>query len=102
MKIVRTQRAIDGYREVASYIAREFGRKAVLEFRERVKDWTEAIKRNPKSGSRDLDMSTDEIEYRHVPIYRRSRMEYRVEGDIIYIVDFYDTRHSAPESYLFE
>ena len=34
MKIIRTPRAIEGFREVASYIAHQFGDKALRDFQE--------------------------------------------------------------------
>lgn len=95
MKIVRTPRAIEGFREVASYIAHNFGVRALREFRLRTKEWTNALKKMPKLGSVDEEISTDEREYRSVTIYRRSIMEYRIIDDTILVVDFYDTRRSV-------
>ena len=102
MKVVRTPRAIEGFREVAVYIANNFGNKALLEFRQRTKDWTELLKKNPRLGSVDEELSTNDMTYRSVIIYRRSIMVYRIDNDTIIVVDFYDTRHSAPSSSLFE
>ena len=95
MKIVRTPRAIEGFREVASYIAHNFGVRALREFQLRTKEWTNVLKKMPKLGSVDEEISTDEREYRSVTIYRRSIMEYRIIDDTILIVDFYDTRRSV-------
>lgn len=95
MKIARTPRAIEGFREVASYIAHNFGVRALREFQLRTKEWTNALKKMPKLGSVDEEISTDEREYRSVTIYRRSIMEYRIIDDTILIVDFYDTRRSV-------
>ena len=96
MKIVRTQRAITGIREVGGYIARSFGKKALQEFKERLAAWTKTIKEHPGTGSIDWEVSTADRIYLKVLIYRRSWMEYRVEGETIYIVDFYDTNKSIP------
>ena len=35
MKIIRTPRAIEGFREVATYIAGQFGNKALRDFQQR-------------------------------------------------------------------
>ena len=94
MKIARTPRAIEGFREVSTYIARNFGIKALREFQLRTKEWTSALKKMPKLGSVDEALSTEEKEYRSVTIYRRSVMEYRIIDDTILIVDFYDTRRA--------
>ena len=95
MKIVRTPRAIEGFREVSSYIAHNFGIRALREFHLRTKEWTDALKKMPKLGSVDEDISTKEREYRSVIIHRRSVMVYRIIEDTILIVDFYDTRRSV-------
>ena len=95
MKIARTPRAIEGFREVSSYIAHNFGVRVLREFQLRTKEWTKALKQMPKLGSVDEEISTEEREYRSVTIYRRSVMEYRIIEDTILIVDFYDTRRSV-------
>lgn len=53
MNIARTPRAIEGFREVSSYIAHNFGIKALREFQLRTKEWTNALKEMPKLGSVD-------------------------------------------------
>ena len=102
MKIIRTERALTGIRGVAGYIACTFGKKALLEFRARLQECTKLIKDNPGIGSVDWDVSTQERQYLTILIYRRSWMVDRVEGDIIYIVDFYDTRKSNPSNERYE
>ncbi len=102
MKVIRTERAIEGIRSVAGYIARTFGRQALLEFQARLQECTKLIKENPGIGSVDWDVSTQEKQYLTILIYRRSWMVYRVEGEIIYIVDFYDTRKSNPSNERYE
>ena len=62
MKIVRTPRAIDGFREVASYVARQFGNKALQEFRQRVKEWTDALKKMPWREVVPVDVSISNLE----------------------------------------
>ena len=95
MKIVRTPRAVEGFREVASYIAAQFGNKALTDFRKRTKEWTLLLKTMPNLGSVDEEISTEKFEYRCISIYRHSIMVYRIERETIIIVDFYDTRRSV-------
>lgn len=71
MNIARTPRAIEGFREVSSYIAHNFGIKALREFQLRTKEWTNALKEMPKLGSVDEDVSTEDREYRTVVIFKR-------------------------------
>ena len=102
MRIIRTDRALAGIREVAEYIARNFGKKALQEFRKRLSKWTKTIKEQPGVGEIDWEISTADRLYMKVLIYRRSWMVYRVEGDTIYIVDFYDTNKSVPSQRQYE
>ena len=102
MKIIRTPRAIEGFREVATYIAGQFGNKALQDFHKRTKEWTRLLKTMPNLGGIDEEISTETFEYRSVPIYKRSIMVYRIEDETIFIVDFYDTRRSTPSSLLYE
>ena len=96
MRVVRTDRALAGVREVGEYIARSFGKRALLEFKVRLKEWTKIIKEHPGVGTIDWEVSTADSIYLKVLIYRRSWMVYRVDKEIIYIVDFYDTNQSVP------
>ena len=102
MKIVRTPRAIEGFREVASYIAHQFGDQALRDFQKRTKEWTRLLKTMPNLGGIDEEISTETFEYRSISIYKRSMMVYRIEGETIIIVDFYDTRQSVPSGLLYE
>jgi len=102
MKIVRTPRAIEGFREVASYIAHQFGDQALRDFQKRTKEWTRLLKTMPNLGGVDEEISTETFEYRSISIYKRSMMVYRIEGETIIIVDFYDTRQSVPSGLLYE
>ena len=102
MRIVRTDRALVGIREVGGYIARDFGKKALREFRQRLAEWTKTIKEHPRVGTIDWEVSTADRIYLKVLIYRKSWMVYRVEGGTIYIVDFYDTNKSIPSHIQYE
>ena len=102
MRIIRTDRALVGIREVAKYIAQDFGKKALQEFRKRLSEWTKTIKEQPGVGEIDWEISTADRLYMKVLIYRRSWMVYRVEGDTIYIVDFFDTNKSVPSQRQYE
>ena len=74
MRIIRTDRALAGIREVAEYIARDFGKKALQEFRKRLSKWTKTIKEQPGVGEIDWEISTADRLYMKVLIYRRSWM----------------------------
>ena len=92
MKLVWTRQATIGWQEVADYIFKEFGEKALLDFVERTRQTEEAIFAMPAAGPIEWDDSKETITYRFRLINRRSKMLYFIENDTIYIADFWDVR----------
>ena len=79
-------------RQVARYVNKKFGRKARQEFMQRVKDVEKRIATQPNIGKIDPLYAARPLTYRSVIINGLNKMVYRIDGDIIYIVDFWDTR----------
>ena len=79
-------------RQVARYINMRFGRMARQDFMQRVKEKEVQLKRAPNIGKIDPLFEDRPMAYRSVIINGLSKMVYRVENDIIYIVGFWDTR----------
>ena len=79
-------------RQVARYVNRMFGRKARQDFMHRVKDSEQLILHQPNIGQIDPLYADRTLTYRSIIINGLNKMVYRIEGDIIYIVDFWDTR----------
>ncbi len=79
-------------RQVARYVNRKFGRKARQEFMQRVKDVEQRIANQPNIGSIDPLYADRSQAYRSVIINGLNKLVYRIDGDIIYIIDFWDTR----------
>lgn len=92
MKIKWVPKARASYRQVARYINTKFGRKARQEFMQRVKDTESHIKRSPNIGPIDPLYADRTVAYRSVIINGLNKMVYRIDDDVIYIVDFWDTR----------
>ena len=92
MKIIWQEPAKTGRREVTAYIRREFGTKRAKQFRQEVDDTASRLMRSPYIGKIDPLYADRQQTYRSVVINGLNKMVYRVEGDIIYIVDFWDTR----------
>ena len=92
MKIKWNSSARADMRQVARYVNRKFGRKARQEFMQRVKDAEQRIATQPNIGPIDPLYAGRLETYRSVIINGLNKMVYRVDGDIIYIVDFWDTR----------
>ena len=69
-----------------------FGRKARQDFMQRVKDKEALLKRTPNIGKIDPLFEDRPMAYRSVIINGLNKLVYRVEGDTIHIVGFWDTR----------
>ena len=96
MKVVITHMASFVREQVVRYLYRQFGEKAVLEFRQSYKTIKQQLVRFPESGAIEWNLSDEDTTYRSVVIARLSKMVYYVEEDTIYIVDFWDTRKEPP------
>ena len=91
MKLIWQESAKAGRRQVAAYIRREFGIKRAKKFRQEIADIATMLMRSPGIGPIDPLYSDRPLAYRSVIINGLNKMVYRVDGDIIYIVDFWDT-----------
>ena len=92
MKVKWTERARDRKIDVAAYIRRQFGTKRRTRFLQEVRETTQMLRKAPNIGSIDPLYADRPLTYRSVIINGLNKMVYRVDGDIIYIVDFWDTR----------
>lgn len=92
MKIRWSPSAKADMRQVARYVNRKFGRKARQEFIERVKNTEKQIASHPNIGQIDPLYADRAQTYRCIVINGLNKMVYRIDGNIINIVDFWDTR----------
>lgn len=92
MKVVWQESAKVGRREVAAYIRKEFGIKRVKRFRQEIDDVVTTLMRSPNIGSIDALYTNRPLTYRSIIVNGLNKIVYRIDGDIIYIVDFWDTR----------
>ena len=92
MKIKWNPSARADMRQVARYVNRMFGRKARQGFIMRVQDTEQLILHQPNIGIIDPLYADRPQTYRSIIVNGLNKIVYRVDGDIIYIVDFWDTR----------
>ena len=95
MKFMKTQwdpKAKAALRQVARYVNMKFGKKARQDFIQRVKEKEAQLKRAPGIGLIDPLFEDRSQAYRSVIINGLNKLVYRVDGDTIYIVGFWDTR----------
>ena len=92
MRVVWDPQAKEGRTEVAAYIRRQFGAMRKISFLQEVRETTQMLRKAPNIGSIDPLYADRPLTYRSVIINGLNKMVYRVDGDIIYIVDFWETR----------
>ncbi len=92
MKAKWTDYAKEQKRQVENYIRREFGTKRKRKFIQEVNDTVEKLQRSPYIGQIDPLFKSYAATYRSVIINGLNKMVYRVDGDTIYIVAFWDVR----------
>ena len=92
MKVVWQEPAREGRRQVAVYIRKEFGTKRAKIFRQAVDDTVQLLMRSPYIGKVDPLFESHATTYRSIIINGLNKLVYHIDGDTIYIVDFWDTR----------
>lgn len=97
MRIVVSQRAKDNREQIARYILAKFGNKALLEFRDAYKDTKNYILQHPEGCEVEEHLSNELYTYHFTNINGLTKLLYRVEGELIIIVDMWDVRKEPPK-----
>ena len=92
MKVKWTEHSLSERNHVANYIRRQFGPNRKICFLQEVRQTTKLLKTHPNLGLIDPLFNDRPQTYRSVIINGLSKMVYRIDGDIISIVGFWDTR----------
>ena len=82
--------------QVAAYIRREFGVKRAKQFKQEVDLAAKSLARSPNIGQIDPLFADRPQTYRSIVVNGLNKLVYRIDGDTINIVAFWDTR-SEPE-----
>ena len=77
---------------VASYICRRFGDSHKTDFLQEVRETVQMMKRHPDVGPIEPLLADLPQTYRSVVVARLSKIVYFIDGDVIYIADFWDCR----------
>ena len=96
MKVKVSERAKYNRNQIAAYIFRTFGEKALLDFRKAYKEAKRFIAEHPNGGTDADQLSDEQHKYQYTVINGLSIMLYRVEEETIYVVDLWDTRKQPP------
>ena len=92
MKVEWTDYAKGQKQQIANYIRRRFGVRHVADFNKDVRQSVQMIIRHPNIGIIDPNFPDCPKAYRSIIINGLSKMVYRVAGETIHIVAFWDTR----------
>ena len=95
MRVQWNNRAIAQRSQIAAYIRQQFGAKRKTRYLQEVRETTQRLKRSPYIGQIDPLFSDRARTYRSVIINGLNKMVYYIEGDIIRIAGFWDTRQEA-------
>ena len=79
-------------REIARYIAMEFGKKAAEKFYRNVAQWVRSIACNPGIGIKEPLLAERPEGFRSIVISRQNKLVYYVKTDTLYIAALWDTR----------
>ena len=92
MKVVWQTNADRQRDQVAEYIRNEFGSRRRRQFLQDVRQMTQQLKHSPYIGKIDPLFQNRVQTYRSVIVNGLNKLVYRIEGNTIHIVAFWDTR----------
>ena len=92
MKSVITDLAKEQIRQIAKYIGKEFGKDRRDEFMKEVRRTRRLIEGSPNIGSVEPLLADRAVMYRSYVMNRLDKIVYRIDGDVIHIVAFWDVR----------
>ena len=94
MKSIITNLAKEQIRQIAKYIRKEFGKDRRDEFMKEVRQTRRLIEGSPNIGPIEPLLADRAVMYRSYVMNRLDKIIYRIDGEIIYIVAFWDVRRA--------
>jgi hypothetical protein len=93
MKVVYTNQSLDSLQEVMQFLLQDLSIpiEKVIEIKTQLLDKTDRLEINPHIGQREEYLEHLGKEYRRL-IEGHIKIIYLIEGELIYITDFFDTR----------
>ena len=92
MRVIWHPEATKRLRQVVSYIQTEYGSKSSASFLKEAYRTGSLLARNPYLGAAEPYLADAPVLYGSVVVNRLNKIVYWVNGDVIEIVDFWDTR----------
>ena len=97
MKVIWSEMAREGRRQISRYIGERFGLNREKVFKQKVEQSVTMIMNYPRIGSLDPLFADRQEEYRSIVIDGLSKMVYRTDNDTLHIVAFWDCRQEPNE-----
>jgi plasmid stabilization system protein ParE len=97
MRVEWTKDAIRQKDQVAEYVRQQFGYKRKRKFVQDVDKAARMLMRSPYIGQIDPLFEGHAATYRSVIVNGLNKMVYRIDGEVIYIAAFWDTRMEPEE-----
>ncbi|MBQ6772271.1 MAG: type II toxin-antitoxin system RelE/ParE family toxin [Bacteroidales bacterium] len=92
MRVVWYPEAAKRLRQVVSYIQTEYGSKSCTKFLKEAYRTERLLAGNPCLGPVEPFLADAPVQYRSIVVNRLNKIVYWINGDVIEIVDFWDTR----------
>ena len=92
MRVVWYPEAAKRLHQVVSYIQTEYGSKSCTKFLKEAYRTERLLARNPYLGPIEPFLADAPVQYRSIVVNRLNKIVYWINGDVIEIVDFWDTR----------
>jgi plasmid stabilization system protein ParE len=93
MKILFTRRAERNYDAIRDYIRKEFGEKTAAQFVQKADEFFNLLKHYPNMGQVEKD------DIRGFQLSPQTRILYRVKGEKIAILAFFDVRQNPKKKF---
>ena len=86
--------AIADLQQIARYIDEQFGEKCCNAFLKEVMNVEKSICANPQIGKEEPLLKNQPITYRSFVVARKDKLVYRIDGDSVIVVAFWDCRRN--------
>jgi plasmid stabilization system protein ParE len=95
MKVIYTDQSLDSLEESVQFLLEELGlpMKEVLKIKTKLLDRAEGLVSNPLIGQSEEYLDHLDKDYRRL-VEGHFKIIYRIQGEFIYITDFFDTRQN--------
>lgn len=92
MQVRWTKEVLAILRDNVHYCRKEFGEQTAIGFYKSIKENAPLLAANPHMGKEEPLLQSRGKGHRSLVVHQHFKLIYRIEGNIIYVVDLWDTR----------